>query len=152
MEHSLLDGQSAPDKGDRVRIRVLRADSGQLGVDRPFKDKVLKLASGDGELTIPTKPGTYEVHGTVSTIALADSAGADYIVLNEYSVEHISDEHVKIEADDVEEDNTSVPDVDVDVDELLSDELTDEQDTSKGLSSGTKQLGDNYNNLLIGSK
>lgn len=155
MEHTLLNGQTPPESGDGVKIRVLRSEEGELGVDRPFKDRPLKLAGVDDELSIPTAPGTYEVRGTVSTVAFADGSGPDYFVLDEYAVAHISDDLIELSetpTSERDDKDTSVSGVDVDVEDVLPSELTDEQDTSKGLSSGTKRLGDSYNDLLIGSR
>lgn len=154
MEYTLLDGQTPPKKGDNVRVRVLRPSADELVVDRPFKDRVLQVAATDEELSIPTDPGTYELCGKVSTVALADANGPDYFLLDEYTVNQVSRDLVPLPTDrsDASPNNKSVSGVDVDVEDVLPGELTEEQDTSKGLSSGTKRLGDSYNDLLIGSR
>lgn len=155
MEYTLLDGRTPPNKGDNVRVRVLRSSAGELVVDRPFKDRPLKVAATAEELTIPSDQGTYEISGTVSTVALADANGPDYFLLDEYTVTQVSSDLVSLPADrsDVSSgSDEAVPGVDVDIEDILDEELTEEQDTSKGLSSGAKRLGDNYNDLLIGSR
>lgn len=155
MEYTLLDGRTPPNKGDNVRVRVLRSSAGELVVDRPFKDRPLKVAATAEELTIPSDQGTYEISGTVSTVALADANGPDYFLLDEYTVTQVSSDLVSLPADRSDVSSGSdgaVPGVDVDIEDILDEELTEEQDTSKGLSSGAKRLGDNYNDLLIGSR
>ena len=155
MEYTLLDGRKPPKKGDNVRVRVLRPSADELVVDRPFKDRVLQVAATDGELSIPTDPGTYELCGKASTVALANANGPDYFLLDEYTVNQVSRDLVPLPADRSDASsnaNKSVSGVDVDVEDVLPGELTEGQDTSKGLSSGTKRLGDSYNDLLIGSR
>lgn len=153
MEYTLLDGRTPPKKGDNVRVRVLRSSTDELVVDRPFKDRPLKLAAVDDELSIPSGQGTFEISGTVGTVALADGNGPDYFLLDEHTVTQVSSDLVALPSDRPDTSpgtDGAVPGVDVDVEDVLGEELTEEQDISKGLSSGTKRLGDSYNDLLIG--
>ena len=154
MDHTLLDGRTPPEKGDRVRVRVLRSSNGDLAVDRPFKDRPLRLTGVDDALSIPDAPGTYEVRGTVTTAAFADSNGPDYFIFEEYAVDRVSEDLLQLpsEHSDTTPDSGDVSGVDIDVEDVLPGELTEEQDTSDGLSSGAKRLGESLNDLLIGSR
>jgi len=155
MEHKLVDGRSAPDSGDSVRIRVLQDDEGHLAVDRPYRDAPLELSAGD-DIDVPDEPGTYEVRGTVSRVMLADRDGADFLFLDEYHVEKVADELVELPREDDTPDwkdtDSSDADVDVDVDSVLPEDTIVEESESRSTVGEAESLTEDLNDLLLGKQ
>jgi hypothetical protein len=152
MEHKLVDGRSAPDSGDPVRVRVLRDDDGRLAVDRPYRDFPLELGTDD-EISIPGEPGTYEVRGTVSKVMLADRDGADFLFFDDYHIEKVTDELVELPREEDspawEETDSSDADVDVDIDSVLSEDTIVEESVSRTTVGEAESLTENLNELLL---
>lgn len=154
MEYTLVDGRSAPEPGDKVRVRVLRSEEGAIAVDRPHRDYPLEL-SADGEVVIPDARGTYEVRGTVSRVMLADRDGADFLFLDDQDVVPVSDGLVELPADDTslgwEDTDAGDTGVDVDVESVMAEDTVVEESGShsRGTLGEAEPLSDSMNELLL---
>ncbi|RYJ08269.1 hypothetical protein ELS19_17075 [Halogeometricum borinquense] len=154
MEHKLVDGRSAPESGDSVRIRVLRDEGDTIAVDRPHRDHPLEL-SADDEIAIPDEPGTYEVRGTVSRVMLAESSGADFLFLDDHHVEKVHDELVELPREEDgpnwKEIDATDADVDVDLESVMQEDTVFEESEPRSRSTlgEAESLTDSLNELLL---
>jgi hypothetical protein len=155
MEYTLVDGDSAPDKGTAVRVRVLRKENGELAVDRPNRDRSLKLR-GEAEITVPTDTGTYEVRGQVRRVMLAERDGADFLFLKDHHVERISNELERLPRypSGPDWETTDADDVDLDVDpsSLVPEESVTEQSESRPSADVGDQQRESLNELLLNTR
>jgi hypothetical protein len=155
MEYTLVDGDSAPDKGAAVRVRVLRKENSDLAVDRPNRDRSLKLR-GESEITVPPATGTYEVRGQVRRVMLAERDGADFLFLKDHHVKHISNEIKQLprypSGPDWESTDAGGVDLDIDPSSLVPEESVTEQSESRPSADVGDQQRESLNELLLNTR
>lgn len=133
----LLSGKERVSEGDSITVRVLYEESESVRVDRPLRNKPLKIHfSNTSPGLMFDEVGTYELSGTVKKMTYADKRGLDHLFFcSDVQVNHIADSLVRIEVPDESEeisphDHTDT-EINLDVESLSAVELTETQSTEK---------------------
>ena len=161
MEYKIVGGRSSPNVGDRVKIRVLRDSDGTVVVDRPYKDRPLRINAVKGDVEIPSMSGTYEIKGVIERRMLATAEDEpDYFFISDLQVDLIYENLVELPQEEFslsqDEISSEHADVDVDVNAIFSDdtivEKSKQQSSHQKTISGNLDQIESYNDLLLGKQ